>query len=113
MKGSHTAENVLVAIQEILSEFTFNTFKIRSIVCDEGSNLVRLFKMLTSENNFYLNNVEEDHDDLDDADYELPGEPNDDDDDDDDDNDNYEDDEDNDAASSDEEETDQGTFVVT
>ena len=68
MKGSHTAENVLVAIQDILCEFTFNTLKIRSIVCDEGSNLVRLFKMLTSENNFYLNHVEEEHDDLDDAD---------------------------------------------
>jgi hypothetical protein len=105
MSGPHTAENVLVAIQEILLNFTFNTNKISSVVCDEGSNLVRLFGSITSENNFYLKHVEEDIDDFDDVDYHPEGDQSSDDDD-------FEDAEDNDAASSDEDSEEvESTFV--
>ena len=70
MRGPHTAENVLVAIKDILGQFKFNKAKISAIVCDEGSNLLRLFGTLNSENSFYLNFIEEDVDDPSDLDYE-------------------------------------------
>ena len=69
MKGPHTAENVLIAIQEILAQMQFNKAKITAIVCDEGSNLLRLFKAIDSQNNFYLNYLEDDIDNPADLDY--------------------------------------------
>ena len=89
MKGPHTAENVLVAIKEILDKFQFNKSKIAAIVCDEGSNLVRLFGAINSENSFYLNHIDKDKDDPNDHDYEPSqlDESSDDDDDNEDDND--------------------------
>lgn len=44
MKGEHKAENLLLAIEEIVNSYDFDKSKITSIVTDEGSNYVRLFK---------------------------------------------------------------------
>ena len=44
MIGAHTAENVKAAIELIVNTFEFNKSKLSSIVTDEGSNLLRLFK---------------------------------------------------------------------
>ena len=102
MKGPHTAENVLVAIKEILAQFQFNKAKIAAIVCDQGSNLVRLFGAINSENSFFLNHIEEDQEDPNDHDYEQTklDESSDDDEDDDDEDDDDEDDDDEDDESS-------------
>ncbi len=42
----HNAENVKKAIEQIINWFTFDNVKLSSIVTDEGSNLLRLFKQL-------------------------------------------------------------------
>lgn len=44
MVGAHNAENTKTAVEEIVNTFHFDKSKIWSVVCDEGKNLVRLFK---------------------------------------------------------------------
>jgi hypothetical protein len=44
MIGSHCAENIKKAIEFIVNKHEFHKSKIVSVVCDEGSNLLRLFK---------------------------------------------------------------------
>ena len=98
MKDAHTAENVLVAIQEILAVFKFNKAKISAIVCDEGSDLLRLFSPIDSSNAYYLNYVEEEKDDANDHDYEPMETSDDEEDDSDEEDDNASDDDDDNTA---------------
>ena len=42
--GHHNAENIAKTIEMTVNEYNFNKNKIKSIVCDEGSALLRLFK---------------------------------------------------------------------
>ena len=44
MEGAHTAEIIKTVIQKILNKFKFNKNKLNSVVCDEGKNLLKLFK---------------------------------------------------------------------
>ena len=55
--GHHNAENIAATIKKILQQYTFNYGKIKAIVCDEGSALVRLIKQilnLENDNEFEL-----------------------------------------------------------
>lgn len=57
MEGSHNAEGLKTAIERIINELEFDKSKIRSIVTDEGSNFLRLFKQYINENeqmNLYI-----------------------------------------------------------
>lgn len=57
MEGNHSAENIKTAIENIINPFEFDKSKIQSIVTDEGSNFLRLFKQYVNENervNLYL-----------------------------------------------------------
>ena len=44
MDGTHTAENVKLRTEQIVNAYKFNKAKISSVVCDQGSFLVRCFK---------------------------------------------------------------------
>lgn len=44
MSGIHNAENTKLAIEEIINSYEFEKKNIKSVVCDEGKNLIRLFK---------------------------------------------------------------------
>lgn len=57
--GHHNAENIGLTIGKIVSQYKFNKNKIKSIVCDEGSALLRLLKQL-----FNLENEEVLDDDI-------------------------------------------------
>ncbi len=70
MKGVHCAENVALTINDLLKVYDFDKSKITSVVTDEGSNLLRLFKQVNSENCFYLNYIQDDIDDPNDCNYE-------------------------------------------
>ncbi len=70
MKGVHCAENVALTINDLLKVYDFEKSKITSVVTDEGSNLLRLFKQVNSENCFYLNYIEDDIVDPNDCNYE-------------------------------------------
>ena len=57
MKESHTAENLRNMIKIMVDPLEFDKAKIRSIVTDEGSNFLRLFKQYVNENekvNLYI-----------------------------------------------------------
>ena len=56
--GHHNAENIGLTIGKIVSQYKFNN-KIKSIVCDEGSALLRLLKQI-----FNLENEEVLDDDI-------------------------------------------------
>ncbi len=45
---NHRAETIKAAIESIVNSYEFNKNKIKAVVCDEGSNLVRLFKQKTT-----------------------------------------------------------------
>jgi hypothetical protein len=69
MKGPHNAENIKVGIEAIVNNLDFNKAKITSIVTDEGSNLLRLFKQIEGQelyipieenNNEEVENIDED-----------------------------------------------------
>lgn len=82
MEGSHCAENVKKAIETIINKLEFNKAKIVSVVCDEGSNLLRLFKanedFLFAAKKRGLSTIVDfacaDDDDDDDEDFEYDGE---------------------------------------
>ena len=44
--GHHNAENIAKTIELTVNEYNFNKNKIKAIVCDEGSALLRLFKQI-------------------------------------------------------------------
>ena len=44
--GHHNAENIAKTIEMTVNEYNFNKNKIKAIVCDEGSALLRLFKQI-------------------------------------------------------------------
>ncbi len=49
MPGPHNAENIKIAIEVIINKYEkFDKSKIQSVVCDEGSSLVRLFSQLVT-----------------------------------------------------------------
>ena len=50
MEGAHTAEGVRDLIQKIINQYNFDKSKIVAVVCDEGSNLVRLFLQMIEQN---------------------------------------------------------------
>ena len=43
MPGAHNAENIKHAIESMINKFDFNKTKIKSVVCDQASALIRLF----------------------------------------------------------------------
>lgn len=49
MPTKHNAENIKLAVEEIINELEFNKAKISSINTDEGSNLLRLFKQVPDQ----------------------------------------------------------------
>lgn len=86
MDCSHSAENIKIIIEQLVNKYKFDKKKINSIVTDEGSNLLKLFKQLDSE--FCL--FDEPLDDEDDEDYLDEDESDDDEDSDDDDDEDIE-----------------------
>lgn len=54
MIGAHSAENIKLGIEKIVNRYSFNKKKISSIVCDEGSSLVRLFKQNSNAAPLYV-----------------------------------------------------------
>jgi len=50
MEGAHTAEGVRDLIQKIINQYNFDKSKIVAVVCDEGSNLVKLFLQMVEQN---------------------------------------------------------------
>ena len=50
MEVAHTAEGVRDLIQKIINQYNFDKSKIVAVVCDEGSNLVRLFLQMIEQN---------------------------------------------------------------
>ena len=60
MPGSHNAENIQLTIELITNQYDFDKSKIKGIVCDEGSSLVRLFGQIFDD---------DDDDDDDDENY--------------------------------------------
>lgn len=46
MFGAHSAENIKSGTERIVNKYNFNKSKIISVVCDEGRNLLRLFRQL-------------------------------------------------------------------
>ncbi len=63
MPGPHNAENIKIAVEKITNQYTFDKSKIKGVVCDEGSSLVRLFKQLTSFLGIEIDELEEIKDD--------------------------------------------------
>ena len=61
--GPHNAENIKIAVEKIINQYTFDKSKIKGVVCDEGSSLVRLFKQLTSFLGIEIDELEEIKDD--------------------------------------------------
>ena len=53
MPGVHNAENIKIAIESIINRLDFNKAKISSVVTDEGSNMLRLFKQINDS--LYIN----------------------------------------------------------
>jgi len=54
--GHHNAENIAKTIETIVNDYNFDKNKIKAVVCDEGSALLRLFKQIL--------NLDEDVDDF-------------------------------------------------
>ena len=52
MELPQNAEHYKLAIETIINSFQFNKAKISSVVCDEGKNLLRLFK--SADGTYYL-----------------------------------------------------------
>ena len=44
--GHHNAENIAKTIETIVNDYKFDKNKIKAVVCDEGSALLRLFKQI-------------------------------------------------------------------
>jgi len=44
--GHHNAENIAKTIEIAVNEYNFDKNKIKGVVCDEGSALLRLFKQI-------------------------------------------------------------------
>jgi hypothetical protein len=63
MPGPHNAEDIKIAVDKIINQYTFDKSKIKGVVCDEGSSLVRLFKQLTSFLGIEIDELEEIKDD--------------------------------------------------
>ncbi|CAF0840058.1 unnamed protein product [Brachionus calyciflorus] len=58
--GRHNAENMKLCIEKVVNTYEFNKNKLSAIVCDEGSNLVRLISQLENIDFEALELVDED-----------------------------------------------------
>jgi hypothetical protein len=57
MKNGHTSETVKRAVEEMIERFDFDKSKVKDIVSDEGSPLVKLFKQIPCNNQNKENDV--------------------------------------------------------
>lgn len=46
MPGSHSAENIKIATEQMVNRYKFDKSKVIAVVCDQGSSLVRLFTQI-------------------------------------------------------------------
>jgi hypothetical protein len=75
MRGKHNAENIKSVIEKIINEYDFDKSKLNGIVCDEGSNLKRLFQQAENGEEDFDNSNDDSNDNDDEYDdYEYAGE---------------------------------------
>ncbi|CAF1064463.1 unnamed protein product, partial [Brachionus calyciflorus] len=65
MVGPHNAENIKKMIELIVNSYDFDRSKIKGIVCDEGSSLLRIFKQFDTNEDISYDFDNEDESDND------------------------------------------------
>ncbi|RMZ94056.1 zinc finger BED domain-containing 1, partial [Brachionus plicatilis] len=65
MEGRQRAEEVKSSVELIVNKFEFDKKKISAVVVDEGSNILRLFKPVDSEEYYYITESEADDEEAD------------------------------------------------